>query len=66
MMTEEATHLLAMRTIEAMKPKVAIKFLSNDFGDISRSLIQPGTIRASESFGGFIVCIPASRGQGLD
>jgi len=51
---EESDRLLAMRTLEAMRPKAGTKFLSDDLGDINHTLIQPGTIKASETFGGFI------------
>jgi len=55
---EESDRLLAMRTLEAMRPKAGTKFLSDDLGDINHTLIQPGTIKASETFGGFIVRAP--------
>ncbi|KAB8303299.1 hypothetical protein EYC80_004739 [Monilinia laxa] len=50
---EESDRLLAIRTLEAMKPKVGTKFLNEDI-DMGHGFIQPGTIKASDAFNSFI------------
>ncbi|PQE04081.1 hypothetical protein CJF31_00003197 [Rutstroemia sp. NJR-2017a BVV2] len=50
---EETQRILAQRTLEAMKPKLGTKFLNEDV-EHGHGFIQPGTIKASETFGGFI------------
>ena len=52
--TPESSRLLAQRTLDAMKPKVHTKFINEDTSTIGGGFIQPGTIGASNSFGGFI------------
>ncbi|KAM0180114.1 hypothetical protein ACHAPF_002647 [Botrytis cinerea] len=50
---EESDRLLAIRTLEAMKPKVGTKFLNEDL-DVGQGFIQPGTIKASDAYRSFI------------
>ncbi|RKF77512.1 Transcription initiation factor IIF subunit beta [Golovinomyces cichoracearum] len=52
---EEAERLLALRTIEAMKPKRHTTFLNQDISVTGKGFIQPGSISAQNSFSGFIV-----------
>ncbi|POS84331.1 hypothetical protein EPUL_002413 [Erysiphe pulchra] len=60
---EEASRLLAMRTIEAMKPKRHTKFLNQDFSITRKGFIQPGSISAQNTFSGFIKTKTATPGQ---
>lgn len=60
---EEAQRLLAMRTIEAMKPKMHTKFLKQDFSVTRKGFIQPGSISAQNTFSGFIKTKSALPGQ---
>lgn len=56
---EEARRLLAMKTLEAMKPKFHTKFVDEDLSDNRAGFIQPGTVAGMNAFGGFIVSINA-------
>lgn len=51
----ESRHILAQRTIEAMKPKVHTKFITTDTSVSGGGFIHAGTIAASQAFGGMIV-----------
>jgi len=52
-LSEEAEAILAERTREAMRPKVGTMYMQND--QLSeRGFIQPGTVRSSGAFTGFI------------
>ncbi|RQM05217.1 hypothetical protein DH86_00004234, partial [Scytalidium sp. 3C] len=51
---EESERLLAERTLEAMRPKLGTKFLNEDVSSIGHGFIQPGTVGAMNTFGGFI------------
>jgi hypothetical protein len=51
----ETAHLLAIMTQEAMKPKNLTKFIPDEISSNNPSYIQPGTISAMNTFGGFIV-----------
>lgn len=53
---DESKHLLAVRTLEAMRPKLHTKFVSEDLATLGPGFIQPGTIHAQNSFNDFIVC----------
>lgn len=52
---EEARRLLAMMTMEAMKPKFFTKFVEDDLSGNRAGFIQPGTVAGMNAFGGFIV-----------
>jgi transcription initiation factor TFIIF subunit beta len=52
--------ILAERTLEAMRPKRFTKFLNEDVSAAGKGFIQPGTIGAQNTFGGFIVRLMAS------
>jgi transcription initiation factor TFIIF subunit beta len=52
---EEARQLLAMMTMEAMKPKFFTKFVDDDLSGNRAGFIQPGTVAGMNAFGGFIV-----------
>jgi len=54
MENEESERLLAERTLEAMKPKLGTKFLNEDVSTVGTGFIQPGSVGAMNSFGGFI------------
>jgi transcription initiation factor TFIIF subunit beta len=51
---EESERLLAERTLAAMQPKLGTKFIPDDPSSIASGLIQPGTLGAINTFGGFI------------
>lgn len=55
MENEEARQLLAMKTLEAMKPKFFTKFVDDDLSSNRAGFIQPGTVAGMNAFGGFIV-----------
>jgi transcription initiation factor TFIIF subunit beta len=57
---EESQRILAERTLEAMRPKRFTKFLNEDVSAAGKGFIQPGTIGAQNTFGGFIVRLMAS------
>ncbi|CZT00396.1 related to transcription initiation factor TFIIF subunit [Rhynchosporium agropyri] len=51
---KESQHLLAVRTLEAMRPKLHTKFVKEDLAMLGPGFIQPGTIHAQNSFNDFI------------
>ncbi|KAG4429157.1 hypothetical protein IFR05_015357 [Cadophora sp. M221] len=51
---KESQHLLAVRTLEAMRPKLHTKFVKEDLATLGPGFIQPGTIHAQNSFNDFI------------
>ncbi|KAH8593699.1 transcription initiation factor IIF, beta subunit [Bisporella sp. PMI_857] len=57
---DEAKYLMRLMTEEAMKPKHVTKYLKEDVSHSNSAYIQPGTVAASKSFGGFI----KTKGQG--
>jgi hypothetical protein len=52
----ESERLIALRTLEAMRPKKFTKFINEDLSTADKGFIQPGTINAQNAFGDFIVC----------
>lgn len=52
---EESERIITARTVEAMQPKLHTKFINDDVSGIGNGFIQPGTVGASNAFGGFIV-----------
>ncbi|PMD26592.1 hypothetical protein NA56DRAFT_654403 [Hyaloscypha hepaticicola] len=59
----ETERLLAMRTLEAMRPKKFTKFINEDLSVISSDFIQPGTISAQNAFQTFIKTKGPAAGQ---
>ncbi|RDW60152.1 hypothetical protein BP5796_11758 [Coleophoma crateriformis] len=51
---EESERIITARTVEAMQPKLHTKFINDDVSGIGNGFIQPGTVGASNAFGGFI------------
>ncbi|KAL3418644.1 transcription initiation factor IIF [Phlyctema vagabunda] len=51
---EESERIITAMTIEAMQPKLHTKYISDDVSGIGNGFIQPGTVGASNAFGGFI------------
>jgi hypothetical protein len=54
---EESQRMLAIKTLDSMKPKHVTKFVDEDMSEIIPGFIQPGTVAGMNAFGGFIVSI---------
>ncbi|PMD56549.1 uncharacterized protein K444DRAFT_694164 [Hyaloscypha bicolor E] len=59
----ESERLIAMRTLEAMRPKKFTKFINEDLSVTSKDFIQPGTISAQNAFQTFIKTKGPAAGQ---